>query len=125
MELEILNLIRWLEKTGVLPAGTAAALIVFCALVIWFGKTQSKDFNRAIKTMNEAHQESISALKDSHDETLKAVKEQVEIEKRSNLAFERRYDQLRSDTSLLQSQVAEMNKQVWGEVLGYLRNIKP
>lgn len=124
MEIEILSLIRWLEKTGVLPAGTAAALVVFCALVLWFGKTQSRDFNNAIRTMNQAHEESISAIKSSHDETLKAVKEQVEIEKRSNMAFERRYDQLRADTSMLQTQVSEMNKQVWVEVLGYLRSTK-
>ncbi len=125
MELEILNLIKWLEKTGVLPAGTAAALFVFCTLVIWFGKKQSSDFNRALKMINDTHQESLNTINAANDETIKAVREQVEIEKRSNSAFERRYDQLRSDTSMLQNQVSDMNKQVLSEVLSYLRNVKP
>jgi hypothetical protein len=112
IDVAIMQFIQWAVKSGLVPAGTAVLLAVFCLLVIWMVKTFTKSTN-----------EVIVALKESHTETCLALKSQVEMQTTHIASCERRYEQLRSDMGDVQNQVAETHKDLWKEVLTQLRKI--
>lgn len=111
-EATVFQFIQWAEKTGIIPAGTAVMLVVFCAIIIWLGKRQSSDFKAALEAQRVAH-----------DETVGAVREQVQIQSDHLSAAEKRYELLRADMNLLRDQVNETYNDVWKEVIQHLRNL--
>jgi hypothetical protein len=113
LDAALLQFIQWAVKTGLIPAGTAVLLVVFCLLVIWMARNQSKDFGKAL-----------TALKEANIETNDEIREQVKMQGTHIEGCEKRYEQLRMDMSIVQKQVAETHNDVWKEVIAQLRSIK-
>lgn len=110
MDLGLLPFLKWAVNSGVLPAGTAVILIVFCFLIIRIFNKQSKDFTTALTKQEEAHQR-----------TAVAIREQVAQQGKHIEGCEKRYEQMRTDMNLIQQQVGETHETLWREVLTYLR----
>lgn len=106
----LLPIIQWAVKSGILPAGTAVILVVFCGLVVWLGRKNSADVKNAI-----------TAIEKANAETCAAIQGQVTILVDHTKSCEKRYEQLRVDMSVVQDQVGKTHEQIWREVLTHLR----